>query len=153
MAGGANCWVNGLQKRARGWGSEGWGQGVGQGGGVRGWVKGVEFIFKWSFLQNRYRYFRLGCHNSRYDTKSYRKSWGIPDFGGIPIVMTSHSWKHVIISPKKSPKTRRQEISPNYLCKKEQPSWKSEYVGSLWIFKLKYFINEWTPGLDISTRT
>ena len=54
------------------------------------------------------------------------KSQGIPNFGGIPIVMTSHSRKYVIISPKKSPKMRRREISPNYLCKKEQPSWKTE---------------------------
>ena len=75
--------------------------GGGQRDGARGWAKGVEFILKWSFLQNRYRYFRLGCRNSHYDTKSYTKSWGIPDFGGIPIVMTSRSQKHVIISPKK----------------------------------------------------
>ena len=61
-----------------------------------------------------------------FDTKSYTKLQGIPDFGGIPIVMTSHSQKYVIISPKKSPKMRRREISPNYLCKKEQPSWKTE---------------------------
>ena len=30
------------------------------------------------------------------------KSWGIPNFGGIPVVMTSRSRKYVIISPKKS---------------------------------------------------
>ena len=30
--GGANCWVNGLQKGARGWGKK---------GGGRGWAKGV----------------------------------------------------------------------------------------------------------------
>ena len=29
------------------------------------------------------------------------KSWGIPNFGGIPVVMTSRSRKYVIISPKK----------------------------------------------------
>ena len=29
------------------------------------------------------------------------KSRGIPDFGGIPIVMTSRSRKHIIILPKK----------------------------------------------------
>ena len=107
--------------------------GGGKKGGRRGWgkggVRGVESIFKWSFLQNRYRNFRLGCRNSRYDTKSYTKSWGIPNFGGIPVVMTSRSRKYVIISPKKSPKTRRREISPNYLCKKKHPSWKSEYVA------------------------
>ena len=145
MAGGGKLLGEWVAERGKGVGA----RGMGPGGWPRGWSKGVEFIFKWSFLQNRYRYFRLGCHNSHYDMKS----WGIPNFGGIPIVMTSCSQKYIIISPQKSLKMRRREISPNYLCKKEQPSWKSEYVGSLWIFKLKYFINEWTPGLDISTRT
>ena len=32
---------------------------------------------------------------------------------------------------KKSPKMRRQEISSNYLCKKEQPCWKSEKLAHL----------------------
>ena len=58
--------------------------------------------FNRSFEQNRYRYFRLGCRNSRYDTKSYTKTRGIPDFEGIPVVMTSRSRKHVIISLKSS---------------------------------------------------
>ena len=48
--GGANCWVNGLWKGARGWGPEGWGQGVGQGGwgkgsGVRGWNLYLNEVF------------------------------------------------------------------------------------------------------------
>ena len=111
--------MNGLREEARGWGQEGLGKGLGEGGSG----KGVESIFK-CFLQNRYRNFRLGCRNSCYDTKSYTKLWGIPNFWGNPPVMTSHSRKYVIISPKKSLKTRRREISPNYLCKKEQPSWK-----------------------------
>ena len=130
MAGGGQIvgWM-GCRKGQGGGGKKGGGRGWGKGGGVRGWGKGVESIFKWSFLQNRYRNFRLGCRNSCYDTKSYTKSQGIPDFGGIPVVMTSHSRKYVIISPEKSPKTRRREISPNYLCKKKHPSWKSEYVA------------------------
>ena len=44
--------------------------------------------------------------------------------GNLP-VMTSHSRKYAIISPKKSPRMRRREISPHYLCKKEPPSWKT----------------------------
>ena len=72
--------MNGLQKGARGWGKKDGGRGVGEGGGVRGWGKGVESIFKMKLLQNRYRNFRSGCRNSRYDMKSYTKSWGIPDF-------------------------------------------------------------------------
>ena len=104
MAGGPNCWVNGLRIGAMGCGKEGWGKGVGEvglgkwGGGSRvgeaGWGKG------WN-LRNRYRNFRLGCRNSRYDTKSY-KSRESPIFGGIPCVMTSRSRKNVIISLKKS---------------------------------------------------
>ena len=70
---------------------------------------------------------RVSERTFRYEIRM--KSWGIPDFGGIPVVMTSHSRKHVIISPKKSLKTRRREISPNYLCKKEQPSWKTEKLS------------------------
>ena len=54
---------------------------------------------------------------------------GNSQFWGNPPVMTSRSRKYVIISPKKSPKTRRREISPNYLCKKEQPSWKTEKLS------------------------
>ena len=54
------------------------------------------------------------------------KSEGFPHFRGIPIVMTSRSRKYVIISPKKVQKRDVREISSNYLCKKEQPSWKTE---------------------------
>ena len=68
------------------------------------WGRGVGRGFYWSFEQNRCLYFQLGCRNARYDTKSYTKSWEIPDFWGNPPVMTSHSRKYVIISPKKSPK-------------------------------------------------
>ena len=41
--------MNGLQKGARGWGPEGWGQGMGQGGGVRGWGKGGGIYIKMKF--------------------------------------------------------------------------------------------------------
>ena len=37
--------MNGLRKGARGWGPEGWGQGVGQGGGVRGWNLYLNEVF------------------------------------------------------------------------------------------------------------
>ena len=100
---------------------------VGQGGGARGWGKGGargwNLYLNEVFLQNRYRNFRLGCCNSCYDTKLYTKSQGISDFGFIAIVMTSRSRKNVIISPKKVRKQDVQEISSNYLCKKEQPCW------------------------------
>ena len=142
----------------------GWmGCGKGQGGGgwrdgAMGWakgggVRGVEFIFKWSFLQNRYRYFRLGCRNSRYDTKSYTKSWGIPDFGGIPVVMTSRSRKYVIISPKKVRKQEGERFQLIIYARRSSHLENLNMWVSLRIFKLKYFINEWTPGLEIFTGT
>ena len=100
-----------------GWGNDGGGEGGGEGG----WGEAsIEVLNKTGIVT------RLGCRNKHYDTKLYTKSRGIPDFWENPPVMTSRSQKYVIISPKKSPKTRRQEISPNYLCKKEQPYWKSE---------------------------
>ena len=107
--------------------------GVGESGGEGGWGEAfIEVLNKTGIVT------RLGCRNERYDTKLYTKSRGIPDFSGNPLEMTSRSRKYVIISPKKSPKTRRREISPHYLCKKEQPSWKIEKNGSLRNFKLKY---------------
>ena len=48
-----------------------------------------------------------------------------PIFGGIPCNdITFSKIRHNLAQ--KSPKTRRREISPNYLCKKEQPYWKTE---------------------------
>ena len=41
MAGGANCCWKGLQKKAMGWGQEGWGKG----GGIRGVGQGGERIY------------------------------------------------------------------------------------------------------------
>ena len=81
------------------------------------------------FEQNKYRYIDFGYRNAHYETKSAEIAFfgGFPQFlAGNPRGMTSQSRKNVIISPEKSPRTRRREISPNYLCKKEQPSWKTE---------------------------
>ena len=94
----------------------------------------------------------LGCRNERYDTKSY-EIWESLIFEGFPCCndITFSEIHHNLAQ--KSPKTRRWEISANYLCKKEQPSWKSEYVGSLRIFKLKYFSigHDFKPKMEIST--
>ena len=69
----------------------GWG-----GGGEGGWGEAfIEVLNKTGIVT------RLGCRNECYDTKSYTKSWGIPDFWGNSPVMTSRSRKHIIISPKK----------------------------------------------------
>ena len=129
------------------------GRGWGKGGGVRWGAIGVESIFKWSFEQNRYRYIDFGYQNAHYEMKSAEivVFGGFPQFlAGNPCGMTSQSRKSVIISPKKSPKMRRQEISPNYLCKKEQPSWKSahfEFLNS----NNSVFGHDFKPKMEIST--
>ena len=109
----------------------------------------MESIFKWSFLQNRYRNFRLGCRNERYERYD-TKSWGIPDFGGNPHVMTSHSRKHIIISPKKS------EIE---MCERFQLiiyARRSSHLGKLAHFKflnsnISVFGHDFKPKIEIST--
>ena len=59
-----------------GWGNDGGGEGGGEGG----W--GETFI---EVLNRTGIVTHLGCRNERYDTKSYTKSRGIPDFWGIPV--------------------------------------------------------------------
>ena len=96
-----------------GWGNDGGGEGGGEGG----WGEAfIEVLNKTGIVT------RLGCRNERYDTKSPCND------------ITFSKIRHNLAQ--KSPKTRRREISPHYLCKKEPPSWKT---GSLRIFKLKYF--------------
>ena len=46
--------------------------------------------------------------------------WGNPRCNDITFSKIRHNLAQ------KSPKMRRREISANYLCKKEQPSWKTE---------------------------
>ena len=121
--------------------------GVGRGWG-RGWGEAfIEVLNKTGIVTH------LGCRNERYNTKSYTKSRGIPDFWGNPPVMTSHSQKYVIISPKKSPKTRRREISPHYLCKMEQPSWKTEKLAHFEFLNsnISVFGHDFKPKMEIST--
>ena len=43
--GGANCWLNGLQKGVRGGGKKGGGRGWGKEGGVRGWYLYLNEVF------------------------------------------------------------------------------------------------------------
>ena len=78
-----------------GWGGW-WGSGVGRG-------------FNWSFEQNRYCYFRFGCRNSCYDTKSYTK-WGNPRF------QRESPCYDIIISQKCHFLTR--EKSENEMCRR-----------------------------------
>ena len=97
MAGGGGKLLGeGVVERGKGWGQEGWGKGDWQGGGVRG-ERGWNLYLN-EVLNKTGIVTHLGCHNERYDTKS-----GNPQFWrDFPIVMTSHSRKYVIISPKKS---------------------------------------------------
>ena len=75
-----------------------------------------------------------------------------PIFGGNPSVMTSHSRKYVIISPKKTPRTRRRELSPHYLCKKEQQSWKTEKLAHFEFLNsnISVFGHYFKPKMEIS---
>ena len=71
----------------------------------------------------------FGYRNAHYETKLAEIAFfgGFPQFlAGNPHGMTSQSRKNVIISPKKVRKRDVREISPNYLCKKKQPCWKTE---------------------------
>ena len=126
MAGGAKLLGEGVAKRGNGVGA--WRVGEGgwdKGGGARG-ERGVESILKWSFQQNRYRYFRLGCRNSRYDTKSYTKS-GNPRFLGESSVMTSRSRKYVIISRQKVRKWEGERFHLIIYARR------SSHVENLWV--------------------
>ena len=127
-----------------GWGNDGGGEVGGEGE----WGEAfIEVLNKTGIIT------RLGCRNECYDTKSYTKSRGIPNFWGNPPVMTSRSRKYVIISPKKSPKTRRREISPHYLCKKEPPSWKTEKLAHFEFLNsnISVFGHDLKPKMEIST--
>ena len=57
-----------------------WGCGGGEGGGEGGWGEAfIEVLNKTGIVT------RLVCRNECYDMKSYTKSRGILDFGGIPL--------------------------------------------------------------------
>ena len=87
----------------------------------------MESILKWSFEQNRYRYIDFGYRNAHYETKSAK-------IAGNPQFLGESSCNDIIISQKCHVlvrKMRRREISANYLCKKEQPCWKTEKLPHL----------------------
>ena len=109
----------GVVERGKGLGQEGWGKGGGARGGVRG-ARGWNLYLN-EVLNKTGIVTRLGCCNERYDTKSYEIGES-PIFEGFPHCndITFSKIRHNLA--KKSLKTRRREISANYLCKKEQPS-------------------------------
>ena len=60
------------------------------------------------------------------------------EIAGNPRFFGESPCNDIIVSPIRHNLARKRDvrdISPNYLCRKEQPSWKTEYVGSLRIFK------------------
>ena len=99
------------------------GKGGGEGGGEGGWGEVlIEVLNKTGIVT---MILVIGMH----ETKSAEIAFfrGFPQFlAGNPHGMTSQSRKNVIISPKKVRKRDVREISPNYLCKKKQPYWKTE---------------------------
>ena len=130
--------------------------GRGKGGGVRGGVRGVESIFKWSFQQNSYRNFRLGYRNAHYETKSAEIAFfwgGIPNFWGNPPCndITFSKIHHNLA--RKVRKRDVREISPNYLCKMEQPSWKSEKLAHFEFLNsnISVFGHDFKPKMKIWT--
>ena len=122
-----------------------WGWG---GGGEGGWGEAfIEVLNKTGIVT------RLGCRNERYDTKSYTKLWGIPNFlGESPYNDITFSKIHHNLA-QKSPKTRRREISPHYLCKKELPSWKTEKLAHFEFLNsnISVFGHDFKPKMEIST--
>ena len=62
-----------MQKGARGWGQEGWGK------GARGWNLYLNEVLNKTGIVTH-----LGCHNKRYNTKSYTKSGESPILEGFP---------------------------------------------------------------------
>ena len=117
----------GVAERGKGWGQEGWGRGWGNDGGGEGGVEGgwgealIEVL-----NENRYRYIQFSYQNAYYEMKSAE----IAILGGVsPIFGRKSPCNDIMFSEKHhvlASKTRRREISPNYLCKKEQPYWKTE---------------------------
>ena len=88
MAGGANCWGEGVAEKGKGVGA----RRVGEGGGVMGVGrvvgKGVGRGFNRSFEQNRYRIIQFSYRNAHYETKSAEIAFfeGNPQFlEGIPL--------------------------------------------------------------------
>ena len=121
--GGGKLLREGVVERGKGLGARrvgegGWGKGWGKGGkgGQGGWNLYLNEVLNKTGIVTR-----LGCRNERYDTKSYEIGES-PIFEGFPRCndITFSKIRHNLA--KKSPKTRRREISANYLCKKEQPS-------------------------------
>ena len=118
----------GVAERGKGVGSRrvwegGWVRGGGEGGGEGGWGEVlIEVLNKTGIVT---MILVIGMH----ETKSAEIAFfrGFPQFlAGNPHGMTSQSRKNVIISPEKVRKRDVREISPNYLCKKKQPYWKTE---------------------------
>ena len=109
---------------ARRVGEGGWGDGGGEGGGERGWGEAlIKFLNKTGIVSFSSV---IGMHITRRNRPKSRFSRGIPNFLGEPPCndITFSKKRHNLA--RKVRKRDVREISPNYLCKKKQPSWKSE---------------------------
>ena len=105
-------------------GEGGWGDGGGEGGGERGWGEAlIEVLNKTGIVSFSSV---TGMHITRRNRPKSRFSRGIPNFWGespcndITFLKIHHNLT------RKVRKRDVREISPNYISKKEQPSWKSE---------------------------
>ena len=105
-------------------GGRGWGDGGGEGGGERGWGEAlIEVLNKTGIVSFSSV---IGMHITRRNRPKSRFSRGIPNFWEESPCndITFSKIRHNLT--RKVRKRDVREISPNYISKKEQPSWKSE---------------------------
>ena len=118
---------------ARRVGEGGWGDGGGEGGGERGWGEAlIEVLNKTGIVT-------LSLVIVKHFTRRNRPKIAIFEgnprfFGESPCNDITFSEIHHNLAQKVRKRDVR-EISPNYLCKKKQTSWKFQYEGSLRNFK------------------
>ena len=78
---------------------------------------------------------------------------GNPHFrGGIPVKWHHNLTKISHSHPRKVRKRDVREISPNYLCKKEQPSWKTEKLAHFEFLNsnISVFGHDFKPKMEIA---
>ena len=123
MLGGRGCRKRQGGRGKKG-GGRGWGDGGGEGGGERGWGEAlIEVLNKTGIVSFSSV---IGMHITRRNRPKSRFSRGIPNFWEESPCndITFSKIRHNLA--RKVRKRDVREISPNYISKKEQPSWKSE---------------------------
>ena len=136
LAGGAKLLGEGFAERGKGVGARRVGEGGGgKGGGVRGWNLYLNEIF-----------YKTGIVSSDKGVVTHvttrNRTWNrgeSPFSEGIPMLWHHNLAKMSRSRPRKVRKRDVREISPHYLCKKEQPSLKTEKNASLRNFQTQIY--------------